>query len=137
GLTGSVQLLGERSDIADLNNAFDVACLASRAEAFPNAVGESMACGVPCVVTHVGECAEIVGRTGRVVEAGRADLLAGALLDLLNMTLAGRHALGRAARERVIDRFDMDHIAHQYEKCFREFISETKEDGKRSWRRGQ
>lgn len=118
GLAGSVRLLGERSDISDLNNVFDIACLASRAEAFPNAVGESMACGVPCVVTDVGDCAEIVGPTGRVVPAERPDLLAAAMLELLQMAPDERHALGRSARVRVVEKFDMDRIAQQYSEYF-------------------
>ncbi|MGX5659516.1 glycosyltransferase [Castellaniella ginsengisoli] len=125
-LAGAVRLLGERSDISDLNNAFDVACLASKAEAFPNAIGESMACGIPCVVTDVGDCAEIVGPTGLVVHAGEPELLAMAMLELLEMTPEDRQSLGRAARQRVVERFDMDRVAQQYGECFHTLVSKAK-----------
>lgn len=122
GLTGVVQLLGERSDIADLNNVFDVACLSSRGEAFPNVVGESMACETPCVVTDVGDCAEIVGTTGRVVPREDPAALARALLDLLEMPRAQRQALGHAARIRVVEHFNMDKIAQRYQEYFEKLL---------------
>src|SRR5215471_6042896 len=43
-------LLGERSDIPRITAALDVACSSSLwSEGFSNAIGEAMACGVPCV----------------------------------------------------------------------------------------
>jgi glycosyltransferase involved in cell wall biosynthesis len=126
GLTGAVQLLGERADIADLNNVFDIACLPSHAEAFPNVVGESMACGTPCVVTDVGDCAEIVGASGRVVPKEDPRSLAAAMLELLDMPVQDRHALGRAARARVVEQFDIDKIAQRYEQYFQMLLGEMR-----------
>jgi glycosyltransferase involved in cell wall biosynthesis len=123
GLSDSVVLLGERKDVAELNSAFDIACLASLAEAFPNVVGESMACGVPCVVTNVGDCAEIVGETGRIAYPGAPDSLAAAMLNLLEMNEYERASLGMAARERVVERFDMTHIVRLYEEYFAALMS--------------
>ncbi|MBV2181859.1 MAG: glycosyltransferase [Castellaniella sp.] len=124
GLTRSVRLLGERTDVADLNNIFDIACLASLAEAFPNVIGESMSCGVPCVVTDVGDCAEIVGETGRVVKAGDSESLAAAMLELLGMDSAERRRLGQAARARVIEQYDMQYVVQQYEKYFESLLAD-------------
>jgi glycosyltransferase involved in cell wall biosynthesis len=122
GLKNAVLLMGERSDIADLNNVFDIACLASWAEAFPNVVGEAMACGIPCVSTDVGDCADIVGDTGRVVPAGDPASMAAAILELLNFDPQARQDLGRAARRRVAERFDMRGIVHQYEHYFHSLL---------------
>src|SRR5579864_9511445 len=64
GLQDRIFLLGERSDIPRLTAALDIACSASWSEGFPNTVGEAMACGVPCVVTDVGDSGYLVGNTG-------------------------------------------------------------------------
>lgn len=67
GVASGSHLLGERTDIPDVDAALDIATSSSSyGEAFPNAVGEAMACAVPCVVTEVGDSARIVGDTGRV-----------------------------------------------------------------------
>lgn len=121
-LNNAVLLMGERTDIADLNNVFDIACLASRAEAFPNVMGEAMACGIPCVSTDVGDCADIVGVAGRIVPPGDPASLAAAVLELLNLDRQGRQDLGRAARCSVVARFDMQGVVRQYERYFHSLV---------------
>ncbi len=78
-----VMLLGELEDVTSIYPALDLLVLSSHSEAFPNVLGEAMASGVPCACTDVGDCARIVGETGRVVSPGRSDLLAGVMVDLL------------------------------------------------------
>ena len=60
GLSNRVCLLGERRDVPEVLAALDIFVSSSRAEAFSNAVGEAMACGLPCVVTAVGDSARVV-----------------------------------------------------------------------------
>lgn len=113
-LNDVVMLLGERRDIQDLNNVFDVACLSSWMEAFPNVIGEAMACGTPCAVTDVGDARDIVGDTGRVVPSRDPEALATAILDLLSLSPEDRRALGVLARARVVKNFDMAIVADTY-----------------------
>jgi len=118
GLQGHVHLLGERSDIPRLTAALDIATSASWAEGFPNVIGEAMACGVPCVVTEVGESPTLVGETGLVVGARNPGALAQAWQCLLKKGPEARRRLGMAARQRIIERYALDKIAAQYEALY-------------------
>jgi glycosyltransferase involved in cell wall biosynthesis len=113
-IRAQVHLLGERRDIAALNAAFDVAVNASHAEAFPNVVGEAMACGVPMVVTDVGDSAWILDGNGEVVPPGDAGALAQALTHLLMLRPAERQALGQRGRQRIVENFSLETVAERY-----------------------
>jgi glycosyltransferase involved in cell wall biosynthesis len=68
GLTTRFTFLGRRRDVPEVLAVCDLAALPSRAEGFPNALLEYMACGLPTVATRVGGCVEIIedGRHGPV-----------------------------------------------------------------------
>jgi len=114
-----VHLLGERRDISDFTAGLDIAS-SSYGEGFPNSVGEAMSCGVPCVVTDVGESAWIVGETGKVVPPRDSKALANAWLELITMGAERRKQLDEAARKRVMDNFSIMAITRQYEQLYDE-----------------
>jgi glycosyltransferase involved in cell wall biosynthesis len=119
-----VFLLGRRSDVDRLNNAFTVAVNSSWfGEGFPNVLGEAMACGTPCVVTDVGEAPEIVGETGRVVPPRDAPALAEAVGGLLAMSGEELEKLGRAARKRVEENYSLESVTEQYAELYRELVN--------------
>lgn len=118
GLAPVVYLLGKRLDVHRLMAALDVLVSASLSEAFPNVVAEAMACGVPCVVTDVGDSAFIVGNTGKVVGVGDTVGLARALHEVLQTPAADRSKLGRLARERIRDCFNIRQITREYEMLY-------------------
>lgn len=120
GLTGLIHLLGLRNDVPRLMAALDVLASSSIGEAFPNVLGEAMACGIPCAVTDVGDSASIVGATGRVVPPGDMSKLAGAMEDLLTLSSAERKALGERARDRVAGLFELGNVVKRYELFYDE-----------------
>jgi len=122
GLGGVIHLLGARTDMPRLQSALDVACSSSTGEGFPNVIGEAMACGVPCVVTDVGDSAHVVGDTGRVVPARDPGALASALLDLVGLGEVTRRSLGARARERVQAKYALAPIARRYEALWERLI---------------
>jgi glycosyltransferase involved in cell wall biosynthesis len=109
GLGERVLWLGERSDMPAVFNALDVACCSSLSEGHPNVVSEAMACGVPCVVTDVGDAAWIVGQAGMVVPAGNPERLAEGLLTMLRSR--DRAQIGAAARKRIVQNFSVPALA--------------------------
>jgi len=120
GVRPVTHLLGLRRDIPRLMAALDVLASSSFGEAFPNVLGEAMACGVPCAVTDVGDSAYIVGNTGRVVPASDIAGLAAALGSLLTMPTDGRRALGELARARVAENFEIGQVVKRYEAFYEE-----------------
>lgn len=120
GLMECVHLLGRRNDIPRLMASFDLLVSSSYSEAFPNVLGEAMACGVPCVVTDVGDSAEIVGNTGSVVAPGDMAGLAQHLTELLRWPIDQRTQLGALARQRIRNHYEIGDIARRYESFYRE-----------------
>jgi glycosyltransferase involved in cell wall biosynthesis len=94
----------------------------SHGEAFPNVLGEAMACGVPCVVTDVGDSAEIVGDTGRLVPAGDMAGLARVLVEVLDLPPEARTTLGVQARARVEVNYEIGHVTRLYEAFYEQVM---------------
>jgi glycosyltransferase involved in cell wall biosynthesis len=111
-------LLGERGDIPRIMAALDILSSTSTGEAFSNVIAEAMACGVPCVVTDVGDSALIVGDTGRVVPPKNPQALADAWREIIQMGREQRGKLGRAARRRVEEHYSLAGIVANYEKLY-------------------
>jgi glycosyltransferase involved in cell wall biosynthesis len=123
-LSSRVFLLGERKDIPQLNAALDIASSASAwGEGFANVIGEAMSCGVPCVVTDVGDSAWITGSTGRVVPQCDPIALAAAWKSMIMHGQAERQSLGIQARRRVIEYFSLESVVKQYEDLYESLIA--------------
>lgn len=99
----------------------DVFAMASRVEGFPNALLEAMAAGLPIVATdcHSGP-REIVreGLDGYLVPVDDVDRYAGVLRRLLEDPDLRRRCGTHAAE--VVDRFQIDRVAAQWEQVFTE-----------------
>ena len=123
GLEGHVRLLGEQRDgVASLLAALDVYVSASAREAFSNSIGEAMSCGLPCVVTEVGDSSQVVGDTGRTVPPHDADALADAMIAMVDLGSIGRADLGERARQRVRGEFDIEAVARRYADVYRALV---------------
>lgn len=118
GLANCCHALGRRDDVPRLMASLDVLASSSHGEAFPNVLGEAMACEVPCVVTDVGDCAEVIGDTGRVVAAGDMRGLAAHILEILQLSPAQRAALGSRARERVATHYEIGDVVRRHEQFY-------------------
>ena len=108
-------LTGHRADVMRVLDAVDVVVHPSRVDAFPTALLEAMAAGVPVVATAVGGIPEIVEprRTGILIDAPpRVDALTQAL-EALVADPALRRRLGEAGRERRAREFTAERWARR------------------------
>jgi glycosyltransferase involved in cell wall biosynthesis len=102
GLGDACQLLGNRTDIANLHHAFNLFVQSSSYEGTPNAVLEAMAFENPVVATSAGGTAEIVrnGIDGLIVPTGNSRAIADGIESVLRDPDAAR-ARAASARRRV------------------------------------
>jgi len=118
-----VFLLGERQHIESILPGLDSLCSSSHwGESFPNVVAEAMACGVPCVVTDVGDSARIVGNAGLVVPPGDSRALANALVRLVEMPEGERTELGIQARKRIMA-FDHSFVVQRWYSLYEKLLA--------------
>jgi glycosyltransferase involved in cell wall biosynthesis len=122
GMSEKVFLLGERRDVHRITAAFDIAACSSVAEGFPNVIGEAMSCGIPCVVTDVGDSAWLVGDSGMVVPPRNHEALCEAWLKLIEMGSAKRRVLGEKARKRIENHFSIQKVVKKYEQLYEEQV---------------
>lgn len=127
GLADRMRLLGPQSDVASVLAGLDVYVSSSRAEAFSNALGEAMSCGLPGVVTDVGDSGHVLGAAGRVVPPGDAAALAGAMIELVDVGPPGRAEMGARARQRIVAEFDIEAVAGRYAGLYDELVGRARQ----------
>ncbi len=111
---------GTQTDMPAVYNALDCLALSSKGEGFPNVIAEAMACGVPCVATNVGDVANIIGKSGKIIPVGNAEALANELLAVLNLSSTQKQALAFQARERIKTKFSIEEMVSAYENLYTE-----------------
>jgi glycosyltransferase involved in cell wall biosynthesis len=71
----------------------------------------------------VGDSALIVGSTGRIVPPRDPAALAAAWAQVLGMPEADRQALGLAARQRVLERYELGGVTRRYEVLYEQCVA--------------
>ncbi len=115
GIGDRLTLTGYRDDVTRLYCAMDLSVLTSLTEGLSMTVLESMSHGLPVVATRVGGNPEMVvdGETGYLVPPRDAAAFAAKVVELLqNSGLRSR--MGRAARGRIEQHFQLKHTAQHY-----------------------
>src|SRR5207237_5161057 len=111
GVAGAFTFLGHCDDVPARLREADLFVLPSRSEAFPNALLEAMAAGLPIVASAVGGIPEMIddARTGFLIPPRHP----AALADRLCLLMADRGLsarLGAAARAEVHARSSFDRM---------------------------
>jgi glycosyltransferase involved in cell wall biosynthesis len=118
---GRVHFAGTTTDAAPLYHAADLLVLPSRGgDAMPAVIIEAGLCGLPVVSTAVGAIPEMVvdGETGYVLEPDDLAGITERIGRLLNDPVGGA-AMGAAARERCLDRYEIARVAEGWDAALR------------------
>ena len=125
GVSNRVHLLGVRSDVEKILPGLDVLVSPSLSEAFPVAIAEAMACGLPCIATDVGDTAALLADTGVVVASNNNEALAHAMQEMLCMSETRLNDLGMKARSRIHRKYSMEVVASSYQTLYFSLIKHS------------
>ncbi|MGH9856906.1 MAG: glycosyltransferase family 4 protein [Acidobacteriota bacterium] len=103
-----------RSKLIDLYQQSSILISASQFESFGGVVMEAMACGLAVIATDVGGCRELIGEAGILTPSDSTQHIT----DALNYYLDDETHLkemGRKARRRIAQHYDIRTIASSYE----------------------
>jgi glycosyltransferase involved in cell wall biosynthesis len=125
GLEKNVRFLGVRHDVPEVMNAADGYVMSSGWEGMPMVLLEASAAGLPIVATDVGGNREVVREreSGLLVRPGAPDLLAGAMLQLMQLPASERRAMGARGREHVRSHYGLHRTVERWEEVYREVLS--------------
>lgn len=123
----SIHFLGMRTDVPRLLEASDVLTLPSipQGEAFPRAIIEAMAVGVPAVATDIAGVREAIthDRNGIIVPPDDFEAYVAAV-KLLLTDKRKREELGRAALQTARERFNGSNLAMQTAQIYETLLAE-------------
>lgn len=116
----------DTSLVAQYYRASDLYMHVAKAETFPNAVLEAMACGLPVIASNVGGISEQVdhGVTGLLVPVQNAELMAQSAYSLW-IDPALRKKMGAAAIQKVHDRFTLRDQVEKYLQWYEDILSNS------------
>jgi glycosyltransferase involved in cell wall biosynthesis len=123
-LAGRVLMTGRVENVEDYLRASDLFVFPSVFEGLGLSLIEAQACGLPAIGARTGGIVDVIddGRTGLLVDPGHTENLAAAMRALLSDERM-RAALGAAARERALRRFDVLDSVDRYRALFQELAS--------------
>jgi len=130
GITEHVSFVSGISDaeLVEVMGSAELACVPSLYEGFSLPTAELMACETPLVVSRAGAIPEVVGPGGEcadLVTPGDVSQLALALEELLDDP-ERRARMGRAGRNRVLEKFSWHAVAEATAAAYAEAIEITK-----------
>jgi glycosyltransferase involved in cell wall biosynthesis len=125
GLNGRVHILGYRNDFPQLLGRVDILVSTSLHESFGRTIVEAMASGKPVISTRSGGPEEIIidGECGFLVEVGDEAAIAEKMSRLFAEP-ALYEAMCLAARERVLENFDLKACVTKIEQIFNAALSQ-------------
>ena len=100
----------------------DIVVVPSRFEGFGLTALEAMGLSKPVIASTAGGLPEVLGETGRLVQVGDVDAIAGAIADLADDP-GLRKTIGQAARARAETEFGLSAITHHLVRIYEALTS--------------
>jgi len=122
GVAEYVEFLGyiPHAQLAEYYTTSDLFVLPSWSEGMSNTILEAMAAGLPIITTDTGGTHELVAENGLVVQPGRPDLIAGAILQYISDPSL---RLDHGTRSRALaESMDWTRVADHYIRLYGELV---------------
>ena len=117
GARRHIHRVGVRGDVGRYLQASDLSVFPSRREGFGTVIIEAMSCGLPCIVAELPGITDYIfegnGSDGVVIPQDDPEALAHSA-GLLLSDVPRRGDMGRRARQRVLNTFDLGLVANEY-----------------------
>jgi glycogen synthase len=125
----NVEFLGQRDDMPELYRQAAACIQLSPHEGCSNALLEAMASGLAAIATRVPGNVDLVEHDASGLLVDLNDDEAAAALTRVLEDAALRNRLATAARQRVVERHDLDRVARDYLELFAELRGEVNHRG--------
>lgn len=123
GIANKILWLPAKNDIECYYSAMDIYTSCSvYGEGFSNTIGEAMSCGLPCVVTNIGDSEMIVGECGIVVEACNTNAIVTGWKKTVEKLEVDKKGLHIHQRKRMSDHFSIENLSNKTEKILLQTI---------------
>ena len=118
GLDDMICFKGETNDIRSVYREYDVMCLPSFYEGFPNVVCEAMSCGTPILCSNVCDNGYIVtdGKNGLLFDPKSLDDMTMKIKAFVNMAAGQRNAMSIANRQKALNLFSATAFIEKYKE---------------------
>jgi glycosyltransferase involved in cell wall biosynthesis len=128
GLAGPVRFLGIRDDVREIMSAADGYVMSSAWEGMPMVLLEAAAAGLPIVATRAGGNEEVVRdeESGFLVPPRASDLLAKAMLRLMESSEAQRRSMGQQGREHIRANYSLSRVVEWWEGIYGEVLAQKR-----------
>lgn len=125
GAGEAIALAGYSDRLERIYPLFDLFVLPSRSEGTPMALLEAMSCSVACIASDVGGVGETIEDAGLTVQSGDESGFASAIRTLIDQPQL-RAELGRRARVRILERYDIHSWGESILEVYRSLLDRNR-----------
>ncbi len=124
GIANSIQLLGMRTDIAELMSAADLFVLSSAWEGAPLVTIEALACQLPIIATDCGGVSDNLNGFGCLVPVGNSAALAEAIIEELKCKRTKMDPTLIEGRRSALERFSLESVSKRWLSLYKRLYVE-------------